>query len=137
MLIFGYLKGDSNSLIDAESYDVKILTLGTLALKILMDIWNCVGSTYMRGSFFVRICCIAIYKPPVILWCFLVRVFTVLGKNFFCTASYYDLIWTVRCGIFWGIVWCIARNCRSLYKKVLYEKTAPFFGTIKCVLSYW
>ena len=63
-----------DSVSDAESHDIKILTgfPGNLILEILMKNRNCVGSTNMRGCFLMKVCLIAIYICPVILRYFLV-----------------------------------------------------------------
>ena len=62
----------SDSVSDAESNDIKNLAKfhGNPTLEILIKIFNCVGSIYMRGRFLMKICIITINNPPVILRCF-------------------------------------------------------------------
>ena len=64
---------DSNRLFDsvsdAESHDIKILTgfPGNPILEILIKNCNCVGSTNMRGRFSMKVYIFTIYNCPVIL----------------------------------------------------------------------
>ena len=62
----------SDSVRDAESHNIKILTKfpGNPIPKILIKIYNCVGSAKMRGRFLMKVCKIAIWNGPVILICF-------------------------------------------------------------------
>ena len=59
----------SDSVRDAESHDIKILTQfpGNPILEILIN-----GGTNMRGCFPMKLCLIAMFNCPVILGCFLV-----------------------------------------------------------------
>ena len=61
-----------DSIGDAESHDIKILTgfPGNLILEILIKNRNCVGSTNMRRCFLMKVCLIAIHNLTVILGCF-------------------------------------------------------------------
>jgi len=63
-----------DSVSDAESHDIKILTgfPGNPILEILIKNRNCVGSTNMRRCFLMKVCLIAIHNFRVILGCFLV-----------------------------------------------------------------
>ena len=62
-----------DSVSDAESHDIKILTEfpGNPILEILIKNRNCVGSTNMRRCFPMKVRLIAIYICPVILRYFL------------------------------------------------------------------
>ena len=64
----------SDSVRDAESHDIKILTEfpRNPILEILIKFCNCVGGTNMRGCFPMKLCFIAMFNCPVILGCFLV-----------------------------------------------------------------
>ena len=57
MEIFCSLNRVSDSVNDAESNDIKILTTfpASSILKIWMKIYNCVGSAKMRGRFFMKV----------------------------------------------------------------------------------
>ena len=61
-----------DSVADAGSYDIKILTgfPGNPILEILIKNRNCVGSTNMRRCFLMKVCLIATYNSIVILRCF-------------------------------------------------------------------
>ena len=74
MKIFPNPNRDSYSVKNSESHDMKILIEfpENPALEILIKNCNCVGSTYTRGCFFLRIGYFTIYNRPVILGCFLV-----------------------------------------------------------------
>ena len=63
-----------DSVSDAESHDIKILTglPGNPILEILIKNRKCVGSTYMRRCFLMKVRLIAIYICPVVLRYFLV-----------------------------------------------------------------
>ena len=63
----------SDSVSDAESHDIKILSLfpGNPSLQILIKNFKCVGGTNMRGCFHMKVYLIAIYNRPVILGYFL------------------------------------------------------------------
>jgi len=52
-----------------ESHDIKILTKfpGNLILEILIKFFSCVGGTYMRRCFPMKVCQIAFHNCPVIL----------------------------------------------------------------------
>ena len=82
MEIFRKLDKDSDSVKNFESHDIKFLTWfpRNPTLEILLNIWNCVGSTYMCGCFVLRIGCITIYNLPVILRCILVWVYFILSE---------------------------------------------------------
>ena len=82
MEIFPKPNRNSDSVKNSESHDMKILIEFTEnpALEILIKNCNCVGSTYMRGRFFTKVCLIAIYYCPVILRCLLVKVYLILGE---------------------------------------------------------
>ena len=69
MKIFHSQKSVSDSVSDADSRDIKILTRipGNPILEILIKICNCVGSANMRGRFFMLVCIIAFYNCLVIL----------------------------------------------------------------------
>ena len=56
-----------DSVSDAESHDIKILTgfPGNPILEILMKNRNCVGSTNMRGFFLMKVCLAAIDNSSV------------------------------------------------------------------------
>ena len=62
MEIFCSLNWVSDSVNDAESNDIKILTRSPASsiLEISIKIDNCVGSGKMRGSFFMKVYIIAI-----------------------------------------------------------------------------
>ena len=74
MEIFSNPKRDSDSVKNFESNDIKVLTRfpGNPVLEILIKICNCVGSTYMRGCFLMKVSPNAIYNCQVILENFLV-----------------------------------------------------------------
>ena len=61
-----------DSVSDAESHDIKILTEfhGNSILEISIKNRKCVGSTNMRGCFHMKVCPIAIHNLTVILGCF-------------------------------------------------------------------
>ena len=61
-----------DSVSDAESHDIKILTgfPGNLIIEILIKNRYCVGCTNMRRQFILKVCPIAIYNLTVILGCF-------------------------------------------------------------------
>ena len=61
------------SVIDAESYDIKILSQfpGNPSLEILIENCKCVGGTNVRGCFLIKVYLIAIYNCPMILGYFL------------------------------------------------------------------
>ena len=61
-----------DSVSDAESHDIKILTgyPGNLILEILIKNRNCVGSTNTRRCFLMKVCLITIHNLTVILGCF-------------------------------------------------------------------
>ena len=61
-----------DSVSDAESHDIKILTgfPGNLILEVLIKNRNCVGSINMRRGFLMKVCQIAIHNFTVILGCF-------------------------------------------------------------------
>ena len=82
MEIFWYSNTDSDSVSDAESHDIKILTRfpGNLILEIFIENLNCVGCTNMRGCFLIKLCLIANLNCPVILRCFLGWVYLVLSE---------------------------------------------------------
>ena len=71
-----------DSVSDAESHDIKILTRfpGNPILEILIKNRNCVGSINMRRRFFVKVCLIAIHNFTVILRCFQVWVYLILSE---------------------------------------------------------
>ena len=71
-----------DSVSDAESHDIKILTRfpGKPILEILIKNRNCVGSTNMRRRFLMKVRLIAIHNCPVILGCFLVWVYLILSE---------------------------------------------------------
>ena len=62
MEIFCSLNWVSDSVNDAESNDIKILTRSPASsiLEISIKIYNCVGSAKMRGRFFMKVYIIAI-----------------------------------------------------------------------------
>ena len=59
----------SGSVRDAESHNIKVLTKSPRnpIIEILIKFCNCVGGTYMRGCFLMKVYLIAIYYRPVIL----------------------------------------------------------------------
>ena len=61
-----------DSVSDAESHDIKILTEfpGNPILEILIKNRNCVGSTNTRRCFVMKVFLIAIHNLTVILGCF-------------------------------------------------------------------
>ena len=61
-----------DSVRDAESHDIKILTgfPWNLILEISIKNHSCVGSTNMRRCFLMKVFLIAIYNLTVILGCF-------------------------------------------------------------------
>ena len=57
----------SDSVNDAESHDrKKIVRIPFPVLEILIKISNCVGSTYVRGWFLMKVRLIGFYHSPVI-----------------------------------------------------------------------
>ena len=72
-----------DSVSDAESHDIKILTRfpGSPILEILMKNRNCVGSTNMRRRFLKKVCLIAIHNCSVIFGRFLVWVYLILSET--------------------------------------------------------
>ena len=71
MEIFRSLIRVSDSVNDADSDDIKILTWfpGNSILEISIKFCNCVGSAYMRGRFFMKVYFIATQNRPVIsIW---------------------------------------------------------------------
>ena len=82
MEIFPKSNRDSDSVKNSESLDIKFLTgfAGNPTPEIWLNICNCVGSTYMRGCFFLRIGYFTIYNHPVILRCFLMSVYFILSE---------------------------------------------------------
>ena len=72
----------SESVRDAESHDIKILTEfpGNPILEILIKFCNCVGGTNMRGCFPIILCLTAMFNSPVILVYFLMQVYFILSE---------------------------------------------------------
>ena len=55
--IFMLQKSENNSVINADSEDIKTLVqiFGSPILKFLFQFWKCVGVTHMRGFFILKI----------------------------------------------------------------------------------
>ena len=62
MTSFCSLNRASDSVSEAESHDIKIMTKlpGSSILEISIKIYNCVGRAKMRGRFFMEVYIIAI-----------------------------------------------------------------------------
>ena len=71
-----------DSVTDAGFYDIKILTgfPGNPILEILIKNRNCVGSTFMRRCFHMKVCLIAIHNCPVILEYFLGWIYLIFSE---------------------------------------------------------
>ena len=71
-----YSNRNSHSISDAKSDGIKILTwfLVNPILETLIKIRHCVGSTYMRGRFLIKLSIVTILNCPVIWRCFWVNL---------------------------------------------------------------
>ena len=80
--IFPKPNGDSNSVKNSESHDIKFLTWfpGNPTLEFLIKICNCVGYTNKRGRYLLKMGLIALFNCPVIFRYFLVWVYLILSE---------------------------------------------------------
>ena len=116
--IFPNPNTDSDSVKNSESDDIEI----------------CVGGKYLKcaGGFSWN-CARLLFKTVAWFWDAFLGLFDFDGTyasfnlrktykthdSVFPTTSHNDVTWTIRCGILWGILWCIARNCGSLFSALL------------------
>ena len=165
MEIFPKPNRDSDSVKNSESHDIKFLTWfpGNPTLEILLNICNCVGCSYMRGCFLLRIGCITIYNLPVILRCILVWVYFILSEPTHISTPVKTIRHVIAFShnvsqrrdmdsLMWNFMANLMMHSMWLHKKVLYEKPrtnwkyreysrifekfSTFFGTVKSVSSY-
>ena len=135
MEIFRKLDKDSDSVKNFESHDIKFLTWfpRNPTLEILLNIWNCVGSTYMCGCFVLRIGCITIYNLPVILRCILVWVYFILSEPTHISTPVKTIRHVIAFShnvsqrrdmdsLMWNFMANLMMHSMWLHKKVLYEK---------------